>query len=245
MKLGTVCGNPERFNCVLIVPEPRPHVPWGPFQVSEADLEPGKPEGRIKIARSKAAGWKYGGAHLERGDCLIHLPSGALACVTRAPSATTVMLEGWAAPEGEENQRKWTTTKGTGEWVCWGTAFRDVEELPRSKRPEIIPAHETEIARREMSRHPDRLPWAAAGFDLGQPGKLRGKQKKRYRQRLRRLLGGLHMVETIEDLDTYMEQHAISRRKAEDGKGEFIRWRLGPNETTEDIKRRLHRHDRK
>lgn len=228
-KLEEICSNPRRFGCVMIVPDTRPGAIWGPFKVTESRLDPAKRFGSIRFSRRPEDGWKFSAADLQRGDCLLHLPSGATASVVAREGLDRALIEGWTEPDPGPPTEAWIRAPGLGDWVVWGTCFRSWSELPPYIRPpEVIPSEEVERARREMSRFPDRLPWSKAGFAVAKdPRTLKGKAKKQLRRRLRKLLGGMHAVEKISDLDALIERSAVSVKKAAAG-GEFVHWRIEP-----------------
>jgi hypothetical protein len=226
-RLADLCAEPQRFQCLLILPEPRPGTPWGPFKVTKAHIPPASRTGTLTYSRKPKDGWKYGGALLSRGDCLLHIPTGAIASVLASEGSSRVLVEGWDPPPEEAGRKLWREAPGLGEWVVWGTAFRTYEEIPENARPgEVIPPERMAEARSDLFRHPERLPWAQAGFHVGvDPKKLNRKQRKQLRGYLRRLLGGIHTVNTVEDVDALIEKTAQQSKKSKAG-GEWVSWRL-------------------
>jgi len=227
--LSRICAEPERFECVMILPEPQPTAPWGTFKAVSARLDPARRTGSLVYSRRREDGWTYGGkAQLTRGDCLLHIPTGAVVSVVRSVGHNRVVIEGWEEPVDAEKQALWAKAPGLGRWVVWGWCARSVDEIPPHARPsEVIQPEQFREAKRDLWKHPERLPWGEAGLAVGaDPSKMRPKQRKRLRRQLRSLLGGLHTVQTEEDLDALIEKTAVKRKSMKNG-GELIRWRLG------------------
>ena len=226
-RISDICSEPNKYGCVVILPEPQPTAPWGPVKVVRAHMDPTNRYGTITYSRKKEDGWKYRGASLHRGDCLIHIPTGAIASVVSRESRSRVVIEGWTQPETEKEQNEWVKAPGKGNWVVWGVGFRDVDEMPKYVRPpEQIAPEDYRAARQDLFRHPERLPWQEMGFNVGtHPSQLKGKAKKKLRGKLRKLLGTVLTAMDAEDQDAWIEKHTIKRRKAEGGKGEWISWR--------------------
>jgi hypothetical protein len=227
VKLSEICQDPQKYGCLVILPEPQPTAPWGPFKVTRAQMDPTNRFGTITYSRKKEDDWNYRGASLHRGDCLLHVPTGAIASVVSRESRTRVVVEGWAEPGTDEEKAKWANKPGMGQWVVWGVGYRRLEEIPKHARPpEQIAPEDFKAARADLFRHPERLPWAEMGFNVGtHPSKLKGKAKKKLRGKLRKLLGTVLSAMDQEDMDAWIEKHTIKRRKAEGGKGEWITWR--------------------
>ncbi len=225
-KLSEICAEPQKYGCIVILPEPQPTAPWGPFKVVRATLTPGDRFGTLTYSRKPEDGWKFRAASLHRGDCLIHIPSGATAGVVSRESRSRVVIEGWTEPATDEDRARWVADPGKGEWVVWGVGYRALEEMPKHIRPpEQIAPEDYREARADLFRHPERIPWAEAGYHVGtHPSQLKGKARKKLRRRLRKLLGTVLDAMSTEDQDAWIEKHTISRRKAEGGKGEWIRW---------------------
>lgn len=231
-KISEICADPNKYGCIVILPEPQPTAPWGPVKVVRAQLVPGDRFGTITYSRHYRDGWKYRSASLHRGDCLIHVPSGATASVVSRESNSRVVIEGWTEPATDKDRLAWTKAPGMGNWVVWGVGFRTLEEMPKYARPpEEIAPEDFRKARADLFRHPERLPWAEMGYHVGTaPHKLKGKQKKKLRGKLRKLLGQILEVHQQADIDDFIEQNTVKRIKTPEG-GEWIKWRPGSKST--------------
>lgn len=228
--LVAICEYPQNFGCLLILPEPKPTAPWGEFHVKAARLDPDKRFGTLTFSRDPEDGWKYGHAQVLPGDCLIHVASGATAAVVHRDGSSTVTVEGWTEPRTEADKEAWTRNPGKGAWVVWGCFFKRLEDIPPHARPpEVIEEKDAAEARGDLFRHPERLPWAQMGFKVGRhPREFKGKERKKLRRQLRKLLGGIHAVQSLgdpEEIRKLMDKHANWAKKHKTG-GRFIDWNL-------------------
>lgn len=228
--LVEICEYPQRFGCLLILPEPKPTAPWGEFHVRKARLDPANRFGTLTFSRSLEDGWQYGPAQVLPGDCLIHVATGATAAVVQRDGSCQVTIEGWTEPRTEKDKLAWLTAPGTGKWVVWGCFFKQYEDIPRHARPaEVVEGKDADAARKDLFRHPERLPWAQMGFKVGShPREFKGKKRKQLRCQLRKLLGGVHTVQALgdpEEVRKIMDRYANWQRKFKSG-GRFIDWNL-------------------
>lgn len=228
--LAAICEYPQNFGCLLILPEPKATAPWGEFSVTSARLDPERRFGTLRFSRRREDGWDYGPAQVLPGDCLIHVPTGTTAAVVHRDGNCQVTVEGWTEPRTEAGRVKWLRAPGVGKWVVWGSFFRRLEDIPPHARPaEVVEGEDAEAARRDLFRHPERLPWSQMGFKVARhPREFRGKARKKLRRQLRALLGGVHTAQGLgdaEEVRKIMDRYANWQRKFKSG-GRFIDWNL-------------------
>jgi mannose-6-phosphate isomerase-like protein (cupin superfamily) len=217
--------NPMLYGVMLVIRDPRPGTPWGPFEVSHTEALRDGGGGVIQWE----PGMEYRDRTLQRNDLLLHQVTGAVFRVMENLGQRRVSVTPWAEPVTEEVKQVWYVTEGRGTWMCWGQAFeseRDIyKEFPGIHIPEDVPAEDFAEARMQTFRHPERQPWAQQYDIVKSWDKLSRKQRKRLRAQLRALLGVQKTVQMTDNIADLMEQNAIMEKRTKDG-GLFKKWRM-------------------
>lgn len=220
-------NHPGEFGYAIIVPDIRRDAPTMPITVEDSDLrDPTQQYALLKRKRDNAERKGENGGEVVRNDLLVHVDSGMFCVCVERVTGWNFRVEAILPPQTKEDMGKFLAAKphGTGQWVVCGSAWTAEEVEAAKKRmgiigkdPQIVSGEEAIAAQKEVSKHPDRTGWAAAGKKVFKdPKKIKNKHRAKYMQFLQGLGKTVDAHELAKDAERVVD--------TKDGKGQVIFW---------------------
>ncbi len=228
--LKYLMNHPGEFGYAIIVPETRADAPNMPFVVQETDLRtPDQPYALLKRERNQEMISGQFGGEVVRSDLLIHQETGMMAVCVERVTKWNFRVECIVPPQVEEDMKVFLGQlqrgeAGIGHWVVAGSAWT-VDEIEAAKKrlniigkdPQVVSGEEAADAKRQVSKHPDRVGWVAAGKKVFKdPKKVKSKSRAKYAKFM------MGIGESIDAKD--LAKDAAAQVDTKDGQGHVIFW---------------------
>jgi hypothetical protein len=225
VKISDLVRDAHLYGYAALIPGGREGCPEGEFNVGRTHIVPDQPEGTLYRDHQKGPL----APPLMAGDWIMHVSSGINAVVTETRGRWTFRIRALTAPATDGDQTAWLINEGKGGWICIGQAFKTWTAVLKTlglKPPEDIAAEDYDQARKDLFRHPERLPWAQNFHVCKNWKQLAPKKRKLLKRQMRVLLKNKKFKDfQSQDMDAFLEANAIMQRCMDHG--EVINWCIG------------------